>query len=346
MAFLAAALLVHHFGAWAYVATKRAVPVDVLLDRWDANIYSEIARHGYSGDLFAFLPLYPLCVRGLAWALNLLSTPQYVGAALSTLLLLLFILISERTPTGEAALTPRTVWGWAVFLFSPASYVFHSHHTESLFVVLSFVSLYWASTDRPLKAGLASALCILTRNQGFLVALAVGLFILRRSKPGDRLRRLALASVPIALSVCGLLLFEWLAGGDALAFVHAQRQWSHADSLHSVLATFWFGNPWQYPDLYSWLSLVFFLSLGVATVPLIRRCPPLGVYAALSLIIQLGQGELVHAFRYGAVLFPILFLAGDWLSRLPRSLRWTAFACLVLLNHNVTLRYALGRWAY
>ncbi len=346
VALLVGALLVHHTAVWAYVATKRAIPVGVLLNQWDANVYSEIIQHGYSGDLFAFFPLYALCVRALAWMLGLLSSPQYVCCALSTLLLLVFILTCEHAQTEDGSLRPRTPWGWAVFLFSPASYVFHSHHTESLFLVLSFASLYWAATDRPLRAGFASALCILTRNQGFLVALVVWLFALLRSKPRERLRVFALAGVPVMLSVGGLLLFEKIASGDALAFVHAQRNWSHADSVHSVFATFWFGNPWQSPDLYSWGSLVFFLVLGAATIPLIRRGSPLGVYVALSLVIQLAQGELVHAFRYGAVLFPALFPAGDFLTRLPRPFRWAALALLVVANHNVTQRYALGRWAY
>ena len=90
-----------------------------------------------------------------------------------------------------------------------------------------------------------------------------------------------------------------------------------------------------------------FLLLNAAAAWLLaRRERPLGLYVLLSLWAPLYLGQLENAFRYGAVLFPAVFLLGDSLSRLPLPARWIVLASLVSLNLTFVRYYASGQRAY
>src|SRR5688572_22117097 len=166
-------MLVHHFGLWASTSSRRGFGLLTALDRWDSHLYSVIITEGYDPALRAFLPLYP----GLVWLVRTVLggglPPQVLGTVLSTLLLLAFTFwVSRRgLQSGDSSpLTPRTLWGWFFFLYSPASFALHSHHTEGLFLLLSFGALSSAWDGRVLWTALFAALGVWTRNQGVFVA--------------------------------------------------------------------------------------------------------------------------------------------------------------------------------
>lgn len=46
------------------------------------------------------------------------------------------------------------------------------------------------------------------------------------------------------------------------------------------------------------------------------------------------------------MLFPLLFLVGDWLAARPAWLRWSVAVLTVWLNHKVTHAFSIGAWAY
>ncbi|MBF5041747.1 hypothetical protein FGE12_05045 [Aggregicoccus sp. 17bor-14] len=343
---LLALVLLHHLGSWLYLGARRGVPLLDALNRWDSALYSTVATRGAEGPLWAFLPLYPAAVRAGLWLLPGGLAPQVVGLLLSTLALLLFVLAvtwaQGRVAPGDAraALLPRGSWGWFVLLYWPVSYTLHSHHTEGLFLLLSFGALWAAAGGRAVVAGLLAAACVWTRNQGVLVAVTAALLGL------PQWRRFLLTGGLAFAGFLALLGYEAAGTGDPLAFLHAQGGWTHAASVGDVLRTFWFGNPWQNTNTGSLQRHAWYL-LALALVPgLWRRSGPLGLYALLSLALILLQGELVNAFRYTVVLFPLAFYAGERLERLPPWARGALALGLVWLNHELTRRYALGQWAY
>ncbi len=353
-ALLLALVLLHHLGAWLYVEARRGVSLLEALNRWDSALYSTLATRAPEGGLWAFLPLYPALVRAGLGLAPAGAAPQVVGTLLSTLLLALFIFAAtwaqgaaSRPGTTRALLLPRGAWGWFVLLYAPASYALHTHHTEALFLLLSFGALYAAAGGRAVAAGLLAAACVWTRNQGVLVALTAGL--LAAGAPGTRAQRVQRFLVTGGLAFAGflaLLGYQAARSGDPLVAYRAQSGWAHATSVWSALRTFWFGNPWQNTGLgsllrHGWFLLALLLSLG-----LWRRSRPLGFYALASLALMPLQGELVNAFRFTAVLFPLAFYAGEWVARLPAWARVGLVLLFVWLNHAVTRRYALGWWAY
>lgn len=345
-----AAVFAAHLALWLWVSWRTELPFTQLLNRWDSNHYSHIIRDGYSGTLWAFFPLYPMTVRALAALLGV-ERVQVLGAVLSSLLFLGFVGLVGRASAREdppEGLVPRTRLGWLFFLLAPASYAFHSHHTESLFLLLSFLSLFFGASRRPGLAGLFAALCVPTRNQGVFVVAAASVLaaLCEEGPPARRVRAFLLCGALGALGVLGFLAFEYVAAGSPLAFVDAQRGWNRARSVAEVFNTFVFGNPWQNTRGPYLLRYGLYWVLLVGTALLARRQPALGLYAALSLGVMLLQGDIANVYRYGTVVFPLFFFLGDWSARRPAWFQGTVLGVLLLLNLSMARGYALGRWAY
>lgn len=345
----ATAIVFMHLAIWRWIAFRRQQSLGHILSYWDSAYYTAIARDGYSGGLFAFYPAYPLTLRMLSKLLGITQL-QWLGAVFSTVMFAVFIVVclrvSQRQET-PAGLTPQSRLGWLFFLLSPVSYIFHSHHTEALFLLLSFLSFFFSGTRRPVLGGLFGALCALTRNQGlFVVGMTALLAAWVETTPARRARALLLSGGLSALGVLGFLTFQHVAAGSPFAFMQAQKGWTHAHTLGAALKTLVFGNPWQSVDPYNVLWYVAWWGFVAGAVFLMRRQPALGLYALLSLLVLLLQGEFVNTFRFVAPVFPLLFFLGDRCTKLPRGLQYAAVLGLFLLNVATTRHYGLGEWAY
>lgn len=353
-----AAWLVSHSAIWslaAYLQNKRyGVKYSAMLLHWDAEHYTSIILRGYSGTLWAFYPLYPLLTKGFAALSGLESRPEVAGTIFSTLCFAAFCAIiahlTNHADTKLRWLIPQTRWGWLFFLASPASWIFHSHHTEALFLLLSFAAFFAARKGSWRTAALLAGLCALTRNQGVFVAIAVALeSALRCREATFRTRTLIFCgsgALSFLLFAC-YPVYQYVEAKDALAFVNAQKSWHLVTSFHQVIGTLWFANPWQGINWRDVLHLIlFFLHLGIACIWLLKKEIPLAVYVVPYVCITLFQGELVNLFRFSAPLFPSLFFLGDITARLPKALRWMLFIGLIYINFLITKNYALGEWAY
>jgi len=338
-----------HLGLWGLACARSGEAFGAVLNHWDSGHYSAIARDGYSGQRWVFYPAYPLLVRALAALLHV-DAAQWVGFGFSTLLFFAAALVIARAaarPGLPEGLAPRTRLGWLCFVLGPASYVFHSHHTESLFLLLSFGAFLFAGTRRPVLAGLCAAACCVTRNQGVFVGMCAALLAAsQETEPRRRVRSLFVIGLLALGGVGAFLAFEKLASGDAFAFAGAQGAWAHVDSPWGALKTLAFANPWQSTDAQNVARYVSWWLFVAGSAWLLRRTPALGLYALLCFLVQLPQGELVNTWRFAAPVFPLLFVLGDEASRRP--LRHQVGAVLVLLGANLDTawRYAQGLWAY
>ena len=364
-----------HFALWGWTIGNSDTDWLSMLLHWDANFYSLIVREGYDSEHYwAFLPFYPLCVKGFAWLTGLLARSQLAGTLMSSLLFLgwagwlslqiafpwrdrRYLQLRQSFPSKSGNLfaptqtlpylLPQTWLGWVCFVYSPGSFVFHSHHTESLFLVLSFLAFWGAARGRWRSAALLAGLCVATRNQGVFVIFTVALLSASMMSSWlGKLRRFLfshLLSLPFLLAWLGYQ--YWQTGNPLLSF-QVQKNWAHATSFFSILQTFWFGNPWQNTNLGSILHHIVFFLLLLAAIWLWRHARILSLYVALSLTVMPLQGELVNSFRFGSVLFPAWFLLGDRLSRSPLWFKLGLLACLIFLNLMVTRNYAINRWAY
>ena len=348
----AAVLVTLHLVVWIGEGVRSGVGLGGVLARWDAEYYDEIIAKGYSGRLYAFFPLYPIVAGALARVTGSTGAAHWAGALVSLGCFAGFVaLLARALRAGESwrGVLPETNTGWLFFLLTPSSYVFHYHGTEAMFLLWSFAAVLAAYRDRWLLAALLAGLSALTRTQGVFVGIAIALeAALRVPAWPERLKRLAVSG---AISGGLFLIYPiWLhqATGDALAFQHAHVYWRQAEGLYGALATLWFGNPWQDHGIFSILHHVFFFVLMGGAVALVvwkPRALPLAFYVVASTAVVTFQGELANMYRFGAVIFPALFVVGDAIDRWPRWTRVGLLGAMLAFNLLWTWKYAAGYWA-
>lgn len=154
--------------------------IDVLLGgfrSWDAEYFLHIAEHGYTYEnTLAFLPLYPLCIKLLRFAI-INVTPFLSVRALS----LLIGVIINVVFFAKAANTlfelgckvfrdqKKAELAAILFCFNPASIFFTAPYTESLFSWLSFLVMLKCFEDiDSVLIIVPLSLSILCRSNGLL----------------------------------------------------------------------------------------------------------------------------------------------------------------------------------
>ena len=295
---------------------------------WDSGWYFDIAQRGYywsaSGQSsLAFFPLYPLLMRALAWPFGGGDRALWLaGVALSYLCLLFGLAVLHRfaeSRLGAREAARRTVLYVAVF---PFAYFFTQVYTESLFLLTSVSAVAAAFASRWGWAGAFGALAALTRPNGILVAVPLGLVALAgRPRAAELARRIALLS-PVALGFAGYCAFAWRLSGDPLGWLRAQSQWGYSvgnrpwvelmrlvDGIDRLgLYAYFLSHPLApYYFVHGMVALVF-----VALAPSVfsRLGLALGAYVAASLYVPLSGNALEGIGRYAATLFPVFMLVG------------------------------------
>jgi Mannosyltransferase (PIG-V) len=361
--------------------------------RWDAAWYLVIAHFGYRPELgsltasrTAFFPLYPLGVRGLSDAG---VEPVIAGVALSLAALAAGLYGLHRLVAMEA-----TRMGWpdggdvarlAVLLtaLAPMAFYFSAVYSESLYLGVSVWAFLQARRGRWASAGALGALAAATRSTGVMVVVGLGALYLygpredrqpelaprargergKRDKvcsrmaelrPRYRLRGdalwLALAPVGVGLYMGHLA----LAGGDALAPLHAEAAWSRHfagpyggvwDGAKAAIAGarqllsgqsrhVYFpaagGSP-LVDASHNLLLFAFLCAAAGALAGVLRLLPgAYGVYVLAALAVPLSypvaSQPLMSLPRFLVVLFPLNVWLAAWLAARSRMLRRGALA--------------------
>ena len=339
----------------------------------DSTWYSHIAQMGYipipgngnNSAVWAFFPAWPMVLRVLSRVIGESLPIQLVGSITATLLFVLTAsLIQRRQNQGtQQGLVPKTRLGMWLFLFSPGAWVFMTNHTEALFLLLSWGALAtkdetvsdtisWNAVSCSVLAGLAA----LTRNQGVLVAVCTA-FALASVPRGlalkTRLWRFA-CSGAISVSIFAVWpAYQWWLTGNPMASMKAQENWPHNETLKGYLdAMIWVSDRNFHHVLVFWLVI----AVGIA---LLRKSPsqrPLGLYCILSALLWPIQGiNFPSAYRFSAVLFPVWFVAGDWISgkldrvSSPKQQMAVGFVILTMTTwalHTSWYYYSQIEWPY
>ena len=301
---------------------------------WDSGWYFDIAQRGYywsptGQSSLAFFPLYPMLMRALAWPFGGGDRALWLsGIALSYACLFLGLAVLHRltatTFGGDREAARRTVLYVAVF---PFAYFFTQVYTESLFLLTSVSAVAAAVASRWGWAGLFGALAALTRPNGILIAVPLGLLALAGRPRLAELARRAAALLLVPVGFGAFCAFAWRLSGDPLGWLHAQAQWGYTvgnrpwvelmrllDGLEKHgLYGYFFSDPLApYYFLHGMVALAF-----VALVPSVftRVGVALGAYVAVSLYVPLTGNALEGIGRYAATLFPVFMLLGTIASR-------------------------------
>jgi hypothetical protein len=325
------------------------------LTHLDSNWYLQIAEYGYrthpnasneaSSALsqYAFLPLWPLTLRALSFLLGKESL-AITGALISFTLLIIVLVVgithrrSPKKDNSENILYSANFIGVFYTLFSPGSWVFLSNHTESLFFFLSFFAFHFISQRRVFLASCFSGLATLTRNQGILVAVTVGLIVLQDNQvpfPKRAARFLFIGMTSLGFYACWLL-FLYVQTGDIFTSSRAQTNWRITTTWQEYLSNASWLSPNNAPRAaLFWTILVIGTWLLIKGTRKYRYAIPLGFYFISSALLWPLQGNnFPQAYRFASVLFPFWNIMGlkteRFLTKMNNSARMTVMTIIFL----------------
>lgn len=317
------------------------VPMHV---RWDSGWYLSIVEHGYEfhgvGEFanLVFFPLYPFLVKvaGVLLGGNYGVAGWFIsGLALLGAAVALWALVRDFHPKVD----PRIVL--AATLLFPTAFFFSLVYTESLFLLLSVLSIYMGRKERWWAAGLIGILAALTRVTGLLLIIPLA-WEYARSHGFSPRRMLHIDALATALPAVGTLAFftyHYLAFGSFLIFFELQRVWGRSFSFNADHFQFF-----SHASTTNTLLDLSFVALGLALVVYVawRVRFSYALYMLATMGVALGSGTTMSIGRYLLVLFPMYIAIATIKNEYVRW-GWLLFSGLLLALYTVL--FVHGHWA-
>lgn len=304
-----------------------------LLDpwnRWDADWYIAVARHGYVGtgsisgttglyqQAVAFPPGLPLAIRGVGAGLHL--SPVVAATAIVMTSLLLAVLGLHRLASLDARGRAPLLTVVALLCF-PTAFVLIAPYAEAPVLAAGVWAFVAARRRWWLVAGLLAAAAVLLKI--YAVVLVAGLLVeVVQLEP----RRRAVAAAAAVAGLPALALGWWMAWqastfGDPLRFLHAERAWGRQLAaplayVGGTLADLPGSDPRDgLPALLDVLAPILLIALAVPAWRMRRS------YAVVMVLSALAFGSTsIHdsVSRYAVGVFPLFLVAGRLLAGRPR----------------------------
>lgn len=285
--------------------------------RWDGWHYIRNAVRGYIPDqpFTAFFPLYPLAIQLVYKVMHI--NPVASGLLISNLSILLtgLVLIKLVKMDFSQEIARRT---FLYLLIFPAGVFLAAVYTESLFLLCTISTFYFARKKKWVWAGLCGFFASLTRNQGFLIFIPL---LIELFKEGDIKGLSGLFKkkvfLVILLPILGLLIymfFLWLKFDDPFKFIHDQRTFgrrlciSFPKKFIKSIRYLWRGETggryfWNILEISSFW--IFFISIFFV-IKRIRLS--YGVWMFLLLLPIILSNTLISVNRFVITLFPVFIL--------------------------------------
>lgn len=311
---------------------------------FDGVHYLAIASRGYI-DEGRFLPLFPLLIRWVAAPLNLIfgdmaygPTYFWTGLILSQLFFVGALYFLQKLLRLDFDQKTTNLALWLLVLF-PTSFFLVSIYTESLFLLLTILSFYFAKKRHWRWSILVATLLAVTRLSGVLIILPLAWEWWRQEKKFS-LKMLSLAVIPTLL--IGYSYFNYLKWGDWLYFVHAHGALGNSRATSGLV--FPLVTLWRYfkifislsPQLYEfWVAVVEALSLAIATLGLIwaylkKVDWPQLLFAILIITLPILSGTLSGLPRYILPAYPLFIGLASVLAKKPKiRTTWLIFSFII-----------------
>jgi Mannosyltransferase (PIG-V) len=320
--------------------------------RWDAIHYTSIALGGYSPKLSVFPPAFPLLEHVLTPVFG--HSPAVAGVAISFAALFAGLYALHRLVSEDfsADVADRAVLFIALF---PAAVFFVGNYPEALFFALSAGAFLTARRGQFVLAGALAALATLTRDQGILLVLPLGVEVWRWGRVRRGRGLVAFEPGMLAVLLAPLALLAWygyvsgplhVAGGPAGAesrYWGDHLTWPWTVLVDDVRRVFILRVPGAFLEF---LDLVVVALVAIALPLMWRRLPPsYTVYATANALLAVSRevnGVPSDIGRFVLVVFPFFVLAAmlagrRWVERLVLA---TSPALLALATFHFT------HWGY
>jgi hypothetical protein len=334
-------------------------PEQTFLDgwaRWDTAHYVNLARFGYGTDNpsphggLGFFPLYSLLMRGLVEVTRVSPTPTHyalAGIVIANICFLIAVPLFTRMATEQFGDTAARN---AVLLLCivPFSFFFNAAYSESLFLLLSLVSLACARSNKWWLAAAAAGLASGTRLVG--LALMPSLLYLAWRRRAS-LRDLAAIVVLAPSGLVAFFLYSAVKFNNLFAYFDAQATWGGWNEHVRFYASLFVRHPREAvqgdPRHLIILINVALAALFLAFVPLVwkKLDPATALYTTLLIVVQ-GAFTWVSLGRYLLPAVGVYFVAGALLTQ-PRWSGWPRDSIIVgstLLLSLLAVLYGHAFW--
>ena len=302
---------------------------------FDGEHYLSISQIGYRGLEQAFFPIYPMLMNILSKPFGgSIENPILMGLFISNIafvlaMYFLYKLIKLDFPKEIAILTIL------LMLVFPTSFYFGAVYSESLFLLLSVLSFYFARKDRWVIASLFGIAASATRIFGMLL---LGALFLEAWQRKISLRKYFwIIFIPAGLII--YMFYQWVTVSDPLAFYHLQKivgpQHESGITLMpqvylryiKMLFSVDIANP-----IFQTIVLEFFVGILFFFLPIygyFRKVRLSYLFFALTgFLLPTVQGSLSSVPRYVIVFFPSFLCLAILIKRLPLPLK----AIIMLLS--------------
>lgn len=283
------------------------------LDRWDATFYQGLAEGTRVERQDAFLPLYPLLVRGGM----VLSGGSFtlMGSLLNTLLvfvdaLLFFIILKRFYRWSDQA----TAWAIAALLAMPASFSLLAPYPVALLLLLALLTWLGIKTRTPALAMGAASLSTFAHPSGVALVVAVAFAVLIASRSRQTIMAFL---IPLAAAA----VFIW--SGVLERFLTARNGFTTFTGIH-----FWQQGAWY---------LTHHVSIGIGVIVVLGTLFTAGL--TLATWKRFWQYELWLVLSATGLFFGAV-LSGLW-TGIPRLMLPAMLLPMVVAQAQPRLRLAL-----
>ncbi|MEG1893799.1 MAG: glycosyltransferase family 39 protein [Clostridia bacterium] len=292
--------------------------------RSDANSYLGIAQNWYVADgdprfHIVFLPFYPIVIRAISFITgNIFAAAIITSCLCAAAAGVFFYELAALSLSRDDAL--RAV----KYLFVlPAAFFFCAPMTESLFILLSAATLYFAQKKHILVACILAAFAAFTRSVGALLALPIAIEcvneLCRRhraaEKSGSKICVYIACLCIVPLGLIAYLGVNYAVTGDAFKFMQYQHEhWSQGlglfwdtaayqlDYLRTAIAD---GNMRTLWGLFFPNLLCSFGALAIVAAAAKRLRPSHTAYFLAYYVFSIGATWLLSAPRYLTAALPL-----------------------------------------
>ncbi|MDP3973548.1 MAG: mannosyltransferase family protein [Candidatus Daviesbacteria bacterium] len=322
---------------------------------FDGEHYLSIAYIGYRGLEQAFFPVYPMLISFLSkpFVNDIYSSLVFgtvVGIIISSVAFFLALIILWKTIRIDYSKNIAFLTLTALILF-PTSFYFGAVYSESIFLLLSVLSFYFAKRNKWVMASIFGFIASATRIFGLLLLPALLIEAYQRRIPFKKIVWLFI--IPLGLGV--YMLYQNLTVGDPLAFYHLQKivGEQHQSGLTilpqvyfrylKMLLTVDMANP-----IYQTILLEFVVGIVFFLLPIYGYFKKVKLsylfYAMVGFLLPSIQGSFSSVPRYVIVFFPSFLIIALWLEKLPQVLRLIIFLGMSIALFVETTLFLRGYW--
>lgn len=311
--------------------------------QWDGGHYYHIAQYGYfAPNEFAFFPLLPILIKLVS--VPLLNNYLLAGLVVTNLCFLGFLIVFNKlvkNSFGKIVAFAATI----SYLLFPTSYLAVAIYSESLFLLLSALSIYSLEKKRFFQASIFAGLASATRVAGIFLVIPIAWYIYKNVKDNFKKNFYRLFYIP--LSVLGFLAYSaylYIRFRDPFYFSTVQLTWHRKfvnpyDTIYNYLTNNPPGKPINdYLDVYLTLLFLTILIIGIKKLPLTWI-----IFGILVILLPASTATLTSMPRYILASFPVFILIGMYLAD-KRYLRLVVWGSFLFLQIILATMFVNGYW--